>query len=79
MATLELVHVVYVHGIWCEYDFLSGAVIFHMIHREKVDGKFGNVQHILKAFVGELNPSFIGDFDRKVVPHKNRMTFACIQ
>jgi hypothetical protein len=72
-------HVVDVHGIWCEYEFLSGVVICHLIHGEKVDRNFGNVQHILKAFVGEFNPSFIGDFDRRVVPHQNRRTFAFIQ
>jgi hypothetical protein len=51
-------HVVDVHGIWCEYDFLSGARIRHLLHREKVDKKFGNMQHILETSVGESNPSF---------------------
>ena len=50
-------HVIYVHGIWCEYNFLSGARIRHLIHREKVDRKLGNMQHILETFVGEFNPS----------------------
>jgi hypothetical protein len=27
-----------------------------------------NMQHILEAFVGEFNPSFSSDFDRRVVP-----------
>jgi hypothetical protein len=72
-------HVVYVHEIWCEYDFLSGARICHLIHREKVDRKLGNMQHVLEASVGEFNPSFPGDFDRRVVPHQNRRNFACIQ
>ena len=62
-------HVVYVHGIWCEYDSLSSAGIRHLIHGEKVDRKLGNMQHILEAFVGEFNPSFFGDFDIRVVPH----------
>jgi hypothetical protein len=62
-------HVIDVHGIWSEYDILSGAKIRHLIHREKVNGNFGNMQHILEAFVGESNPSFTGDFDRRVVPH----------
>jgi hypothetical protein len=71
-------HVVYVHKIWCEYDFLSGAGIRHLIHGEKVDIKLGNMKHILEASVGEFNPSFAGDFDRRVVPNKNRRTFSCI-
>jgi hypothetical protein len=62
-------HVVYVQGILCEYEFLSGAKIRHLIHREKVDKKCGNVQHILKASVGEFNPSFFDDFNKRVVPH----------
>jgi hypothetical protein len=61
--------VVDVHENWCEYEFISSSVIFHLIHKENVDKKFGNVQHILKASVGEFNPSFVGDFDRRVVPH----------
>jgi hypothetical protein len=36
---------------------------------ENIDGKFGNMKHILKAFVGEFNPSFVGDLDWRVVPH----------
>jgi hypothetical protein len=72
-------HVIYVHGIWCEYKFIFGARIHHLIHREMVDRKLGNMQHILEAFVGEFNPSFIGDCDRRVLSHKNRRTFACIQ
>jgi hypothetical protein len=72
-------HVVDVHGIWCEYEFISSAKIRHLIHREKVDRKFGNMQHILEASVDEFNPSFVGDFDIRVVPHQNGRTFACIQ
>ena len=72
-------HVVYVHRIWCEYEFISSSEIHHLIHREKVDRKFGNVQHILEASVGEFNPSFANGFNRRVVPHQNRRTFACIQ
>jgi hypothetical protein len=60
-------HVVDVHNICFEYNFLFGAKIFHLIHREKVHRKFGNMQHILEAFIGEFNPSFVGDFDRGVV------------
>ena len=56
-------HFVYVHGIWCEYDFLSDARIFHLIHGEKVDIRFGNVQHILEASICEFNSSFVGDLD----------------
>jgi hypothetical protein len=56
-----------------------GAGIHHLIHREMVDKKLGNMQHILEVFVGEFNPSFSGDFNRRVFPHKNRRTFACIQ
>jgi hypothetical protein len=62
-------HVVDVHGIWCEYEFFSDARIRHLIHGEKFDIKFGNMQHILEASIGEFNPSFVGDFDRRVVPH----------
>jgi hypothetical protein len=62
-------HVVDVHEIWCEYEFISSARIFHLIHKEKVDIKFGNVQHILEAFVGEFNPSFFGDFGIRFLPH----------
>jgi hypothetical protein len=62
-----------------EYDFLSDVGIHHLIHREKVDRKLGNMWHILEASVGEFNPSFVGDFDRRGVPHQNRRTFACIQ
>jgi hypothetical protein len=72
-------HVIDVHFIWCEYDFISGARIRHLIHKEKVDGKFGNMQHILEASIGELNPYFVGEFDRRLVPHQNKITFACIQ
>jgi hypothetical protein len=72
-------HVVYVHRIWFEYDFLSGAKIIHLIHGEKVDRKFGNVKHILEASVGEFNTSYASDFDRRVVPHQNGRTFSCIQ
>jgi hypothetical protein len=72
-------NVIYVHGIWCEYEFLFGAGICHLIHGEKVDKTFGNLQHILEDSVGEFNPSFVGDLDRRVVPHKNRRTFSCIQ
>ena len=72
-------HVVDVHDILCEYDSLSGARIRHLIHGEKVDRKFGNVQHILEASIGDFNPSFAGDFDKRVVPHQNRRTFSCIQ
>ena len=72
-------HVIDVHRIWCEDDFLSGAGIRHLIHREKVDRKLGNMQHVLEAFIGEFNPSFSGDFDRRVVPHQNKRTFACIR
>jgi hypothetical protein len=55
-------HVVDVHGIWCEYEFIFGARSRHLIHGEKFDRKFGNMQHVLEAFVGEFNPSFVGDF-----------------
>jgi hypothetical protein len=72
-------HVVYVHIIWCEYEFLSRARIHHLIHGEKVDRKLGNMQQVLEASVGEFNPSFARDFDRRVVPHQNKRTFACIQ
>jgi hypothetical protein len=61
-------HVVDVHEIWCEYDFLSGVEIRHLIHGEKVDEKFGNVQHILEPSIGEFNLSFAGDFDRRFAP-----------
>ena len=36
-------HVLDVHRIWCEYDFLFSAKIHHLIHGEKIDGNFGNV------------------------------------
>jgi hypothetical protein len=68
-------HVIYVHYIWCECDFISDVGIFHLVCGEKIDGKFGNVQHIVEAFVGEFNPSFVGDLDWRVVPHQNRRTF----
>jgi hypothetical protein len=72
-------HVIDVHKVLCEYEFLSGARIRHLIHGEKVDRKLGNMQHILEDFVGKFNPSFVSDFDKRVVPHQNRSTFACIQ
>ena len=72
-------HVVDVHKIWCEDEFLFGFGICHLIHGEKIDRKFGNMQHILEASIGEFNPSFVGDLDWRVVPHQNRRTYACIQ
>jgi hypothetical protein len=72
-------HVIDVHHIRCEYEFISSAIIFHLIHGEMIDDKFGNVQQILETSVDEFNPSFAGDLNWRVVPHKNRMTFACIQ
>jgi hypothetical protein len=72
-------NVVDFHEIWCEYEFISGDGIRHLIHKENVDGNFGNVQHILEAFIGEFNPSFAGEFNKRVAPHQNRRTFACIQ
>jgi hypothetical protein len=72
-------HVIDVQKIWCEYDFISSAGIRHLIDREKVEKSFGNVKHILEASVGEFNPSFVGDFDRRFPPHQDRRTFACIQ
>jgi hypothetical protein len=63
-------HVVYVHGVCCEYEFLFDVGIHHLIHGEKVDRELGNIQHILEASVGDFNPSFVGDFDRRVVPHQ---------
>ena len=62
-------HVIYVHKIWFEYKFLSSARIVHLIHEEKVDRKLGNMQHILETSVGEFIPSFVSDFDGRVVPH----------
>jgi hypothetical protein len=56
-------HVIDFHCIRCEYDFHFGARICHLIQREKIDENFGNMQHILKAFVGEFNPSFSVDLD----------------
>jgi hypothetical protein len=56
-------HVIYVHEIWCEYDFFSSDGIRHLIHGEKVDRKFGNMQHILEASISEFNPSFVDDFN----------------
>ena len=47
----------------CEYEFLSSVEIFPLIYGEKVDRKFGNVQHILETFVCEFNPSFDGNLD----------------
>jgi hypothetical protein len=72
-------HVIDIHFIMCEYDYLSGAGVIHMIHGEKIDGNFENVKHILKASVCEFNSSFASDLDWRVVPHQNRSTFACIQ
>ena len=72
-------HVIDFHRIWCEYEFILDVGILHLIHREKVDRNFGNVQHILESSIGEFNPSFVSDFDRRVAPHQNRRTFACIQ
>jgi hypothetical protein len=69
-------HVINVHGTWCEDEFLSGAGIHHLIYGEKVDKKFGNMQHVLEASIGEFNPSFAGDFNRRVVPHQNKRTFS---
>jgi hypothetical protein len=56
-------HVIYFHCIRCEYEFIFGARIHHLIHRENIDGKFGNMQHILEASIGEFNPSFVGDLN----------------
>jgi hypothetical protein len=61
-------HFVCVHIICCECEFISGAEMCHLIHREKVEKKFGNMQHVLKDSIGEFNPSFASDFDRRVVP-----------
>ena len=72
-------HVIDIHGILCEYDSLSGVGIRHLIHREKFERKLGNMKHILESSFGDFNPSFVGDFDRRVVPHQNRRTFTCIQ
>jgi hypothetical protein len=36
-------HVIDINNIKCEYDSLSGAIFFDLIHREKIDRKFGNV------------------------------------
>jgi hypothetical protein len=72
-------HIIGVHYIRCEYEFIFDVIILHLIHGEKIDKKFGNVQHILKDFVGEFNPSFVGDLDWRVFPHQNRRTFAWIQ
>jgi hypothetical protein len=72
-------HVVDVHGVWCEYEFIFGIGILHLIHKEKVDRNLGNMKHILKTSIGEFNPSFVGDFDKRVFPHQNRRTFSCIQ
>jgi hypothetical protein len=52
-------HVIHVHRIWCEYEFIYGARIRHLIHREKVDRNLGNMQHVLEASIGEFNPSFV--------------------
>jgi hypothetical protein len=72
-------HVVDFHGIWCEDEFISDAEIHHLVHEEKVDRKFGNMQHILEASVGEFNPSFVSDFNKRVIPHYNGRTFAYIE
>ena len=56
-------HAIDLHYIRCEYEFIFGAIIFHLIHEEKIDRKFGNVKNILEASVGEFNPSFAGDLD----------------
>jgi hypothetical protein len=56
-------HVIDVHYIWCEYEFLSDARIIHLIHGDKIVGKFGNAQHIIEDSVGEFNPSFADDLD----------------
>ena len=72
-------HVIDVHDIWCEYESLSSAGMFHLIHGEKVNTNLGNMQHILKASVCEFNPSFVGHLDLIVFPHKNRRIFSCIQ
>ena len=72
-------HVIDIHYIRCEYESLSGAGVCHLIHREKIDEKFGNMQHILEASVCEFNSSFAGDLNWRVFPHKNRRDFACIQ
>jgi hypothetical protein len=69
-------HVVDFHDIWCEYEFISSARIHHLIHGEKVDGKFGNVKHILEASIGEFNPFFAGEFNIRVVHCQDRRNFA---
>jgi hypothetical protein len=56
-------HVIDFHCIRCEYEFHFGDIIFHLIHREKINENFGYMQHILKAFDGEFNPSFSADLN----------------
>jgi hypothetical protein len=36
-------YVLDIHCIRCEYDYLSGPIFFHLIHRDKIGDKFGNV------------------------------------
>jgi hypothetical protein len=36
-------HVIDMHRIRCEYDSIFGAIVFHLIHREKIDKNLGNV------------------------------------
>ena len=47
--------------------FISGVKIRNLIHEENIDRKFGNVQHIIEASVGEFNPSFADDLDWRFV------------
>jgi hypothetical protein len=61
-------HIVDVHKILCEDDFLSCAGIRHLIYGDKVDRKLGNMQHIPEASIGEFNPSFISDIEKRLSP-----------
>jgi hypothetical protein len=56
-------HVIDIHCIMCEYESLSSVGFFHLIHEEKIDRNFGNMQHILEAYVCEFYSFFVGDLD----------------
>ena len=53
----------YYNVIITTYISPDSAIILHLIHKEKVDKNFGNMQHIREASIGEFNPSFPTDLE----------------
>jgi hypothetical protein len=50
-------HVIDIHCIRCEYESLSGARVFHLIHGEKIDESLGTCSTFSKlSFVSSILP-----------------------